>query len=67
MKLDGSAPTLLFGYGAANARERPNWSPLLVPWVERGGIYAFAGIRGGGEYGEGWHRAGSCDRPLRSG
>jgi prolyl oligopeptidase len=59
MKLDGSAPTLLFGYGAANARERPNWSPLLVPWVERGGIYAFAGIRGGGEYGEGWHRAGS--------
>jgi len=59
MKLDGSSPTLLFGYGAANAKDRPSWSAMLVPWVERGGIYAFAGIRGGGEYGEAWHRAGS--------
>ena len=55
---DGSAPMLLSGYGAANAKSQPNYSPLLLPWVERGGVYAWPALRGGGEYGEAWHRAG---------
>jgi prolyl oligopeptidase len=58
-KRDHGAPLLLWGYGAANNVPQPNWSPLVVPWVERGGIYAAANLRGGGEYGEEWHRAGS--------
>ena len=56
---DGSAPLLLSGYGAANALSQPNYSPLLVPWVERGGVYAWPSLRGGGEYGEAWHLAGN--------
>jgi prolyl oligopeptidase len=56
---DGTAPLLLSGYGAANVVSQPNYNPLLVPWVERGGVYASAIVRGGGEYGEDWHRAGS--------
>ncbi len=56
---DGRAPLLLSGYGAANALSQPNYSAFLVPWVERGGVYAWPSLRGGGEYGEEWHRAGS--------
>lgn len=56
---DGRAPLLLSGYGAANAITQPGYSALLVPWVERGGVYAVPSLRGGGEYGEEWHRAGS--------
>ena len=59
MKRDGTAPLLLNGYGAANVTVRPRFNALLVPWIERGGVYAFAHLRGGGEYGEAWHTAGS--------
>lgn len=59
VKRDGSAPLLLWGYGASNVVPLPNFSPLIIPWVERGGVYAYGSLRGGGEYGEEWHRAGS--------
>ena len=58
MKLDGSNPALLTGYGGFNATQSPGFSARAVAWVQSGGIYAVANLRGGGEYGEEWHRAG---------
>jgi prolyl oligopeptidase len=55
---DGSAPTLLTGYGGFRLSERAAFTSSIIPWLERGGIYAVAALRGGGEYGEEWHRAG---------
>jgi prolyl oligopeptidase len=55
---DGSAPAYLTGYGGFNSSETPTFRKGIFPWLERGGIYAVANMRGGGEYGEGWHRAG---------
>jgi len=55
--LDGSSPTLLYGYGSYGLSEQPYFSPWLKAWIEQGGIYVDASIRGGGEYGEDWHRA----------
>jgi prolyl oligopeptidase len=55
---DAARPTLLIGYGAYGISYDPYFSPLLVGWLERGGIVAFAHVRGGGEYGEDWHRGG---------
>jgi prolyl oligopeptidase len=57
--LDGSAPTLLYAYGGFNAPLLPEFSSAHVMWMEMGGIYAQAGLRGGGEYGEAWHEAGT--------
>jgi prolyl oligopeptidase len=57
-KRDGNAPTILFGYGGFNLANVPYFDPSIIPWVERGGIYALASIRGGNDYGETWHRAG---------
>ncbi|MES1204511.1 MAG: prolyl oligopeptidase family serine peptidase, partial [Pseudomonadota bacterium] len=51
-------PTLLYGYGGFNVDITPGWSPSVVPFLEKGGVYALAVLRGGGEYGETWHRAG---------
>jgi prolyl oligopeptidase len=59
LKLDGSNPTYLYGYGGFNVSLTPNFSPAHVVWMERGGVYAVANLRGGGEYGEEWHQAGS--------
>ncbi len=56
--LTADNPTLLVGYGAYGISQVPVYDPTRLAWLERGGIIAFAHIRGGGEYGEAWHRAG---------
>ncbi|MGH8250269.1 MAG: prolyl oligopeptidase family serine peptidase [Steroidobacteraceae bacterium] len=58
-KLDGSNATLLYGYGGFDVSLTPAYSPVIAAWLERGGIYAVANLRGGGEYGAGWHDAGT--------
>jgi prolyl oligopeptidase len=58
LKLDGSNPTLLTGYGGFNLSSNPNFNPFAAAWLARGGVYAVANMRGGGEFGEEWHHAG---------
>jgi prolyl oligopeptidase len=55
-------PALLFGYGGFGASMTPAFSPQVLAWVEAGGVYAIAALRGGGEEGEDWHRAGTRER-----
>jgi prolyl oligopeptidase len=57
--LDGSNPTLLYGYGGFNVSLTPRFSVSIVPFLENGGIYAVANIRGGGEFGKQWHQSGT--------
>ena len=57
-QLNGDNPTLLVGYGSYGISMRPVFDPARLAWLERGGVYAVAHIRGGGEYGERWHEAG---------
>ena len=58
LELDGSNPTLLDGYGAYGDSSDPAFDPTYLAWLERGGVLAFAHVRGGGEYGNDWHKAG---------
>jgi prolyl oligopeptidase len=58
---EGEGPTLLTGYGGFNLPKTPLWSPAVVPFLEAGGLYAVAVLRGGNEYGEAWHRAGMLE------
>lgn len=59
--LDGTNPTLLYGYGGFYSAQRPGFSALGAAWIEQGGVYAVATLRGGSEYGEDWHRDGMLE------
>jgi prolyl oligopeptidase len=55
---DGSNPTILYGYGGFNISEEPAFSPAVAGWLQMGGVFVLANLRGGGEYGRAWHEAG---------
>jgi prolyl oligopeptidase len=55
-------PTLLYGYGGFDVSITPHWSPFVAWWLEQGGVYAVANLRGGAEFGEAWHRAGMLEK-----
>jgi len=62
LKLDGSHPTLLTGYGGFTQSLTPTFNARAALWVERGGVFAVPNLRGGGEFGEKWHKAGMLDK-----
>tara|TARA_B100000530_G_scaffold330120_1_gene273062 strand:+ start:962 stop:3148 length:2187 start_codon:yes stop_codon:yes gene_type:complete len=66
MTLDGSNPTILYGYGGFDISLTPGFSVTNMVWMEMGGVYAVANIRGGGEYGKDWHEAGKLVRRQNS-
>ena len=64
-KLDGKNPTLLYGYGGYGINLSPTFSARRRFWLEQGGVFAVANLRGGGEYGEAWHRSGNLTKKQR--
>jgi len=62
LELDGDNPTILYGYGGFDISMTPEFLAAWQPWLARGGVYAIANLRGGGEYGADWHRAGMLER-----
>ena len=61
-KLDGRNPTLLYGYGGYGISLSPNFSLARSVWLDQGGVYVVANLRGGGEFGEEWHKAGNLTK-----
>ncbi|PKK84034.1 MAG: S9 family peptidase [candidate division Zixibacteria bacterium HGW-Zixibacteria-1] len=66
IKLDGGNPTLVYGYGGFNSNEKPYFSRTMTLFLSKGGVYAHTQLRGGGEYGEEWHRAGMLENKQNS-
>jgi prolyl oligopeptidase len=66
IRFDGANPTLLTAYGGYGATMKPEFQPDVMAWLQLGGVHALANIRGGGEYGEEWHRAGMLERKQSS-
>jgi prolyl oligopeptidase len=66
IELDRSHPTILRGYGSYGISEESSFNPVVLAWVERGGVLAVAHIRGGGEYGEAWHKAGFMQTKINT-
>jgi len=64
--LDGTAPCILYAYGSYGDGSEPNFDPTRQVWLEQGGIYVVANVRGGGEFGDAWHRAANLERKKRS-
>ena len=62
LELDGTNPTMLYGYGGFNVSMLPGWDLRLLGWLDLGGVLAIANLRGGGEYGADWHAAGTRER-----
>ena len=62
LKLDGTAPTFLYGYGGFDISLTPRFQISNLAWIEQGGVFALANLRGGGEYGQAWHEAGMKEK-----
>ncbi|HEX7151783.1 MAG TPA: prolyl oligopeptidase family serine peptidase [Thermoanaerobaculia bacterium] len=66
LRRDGTAPTYLTGYGGFTVSELPAFSARAIAWAEQGGVYALPNLRGGGEFGEAWHRAGMLEQKQKT-
>ena len=62
LKMDGTERLLMTGYGGFNLSETPDWNPLWAAWMAQGGWFAVPNLRGGGEYGESWHKQGMFEK-----